>query len=375
MTVPIAGIARSDGAVTTPTRPAEQSRRGDLRRRLGRAIQAVVADRLRVPMVLTLVSALSALLPATPVLAVGFQQFTVPDPEGAPLEAGIWYPSDATASSQPLGLFRQTVASGGAVTGRDLALVVISHGTGGAFSSHYDTALALAEAGFVVAAVTHTGDNYRDQSEFGRVDKRPRHIRLLIDYLLAAWPDHGRIDPARIGMFGFSAGGFTTLVAIGGTPDLGRVAPHCAAHHDDWACRKLERAGADRTHPAAPFIWVHDPRIAAAVVAAPAIAYTFTPEGLAGISAPIQLWRGDSDEILPHPFFAQVVFDALATKPEYHVVANAGHFAFLAPCSAALAAIVPDICRDPPGLDREAFHRDFNAAVATFFEAHLPHRQ
>ena len=71
---------------------------------------------------------------------------------------------------------------------------------------------------------------------------------------------------------------------------------------------------------------------------------------------------------------AQVIFDALATKPEYHVVAHAGHFAFLAPCSAPLAALVPDICRDPPGLDREAFHRDFNASVAAFFKAHLPPR-
>lgn len=374
MTVQAGGIGRAGRTATTPTRLGRPATRGCLRRQLRRVMSAVVADCLRVRMMLVIASALSALLPGTPALAVGFQQVMVPDPEGQPLETGIWYPSDATASSQPLALFRQTVASGGAVAGRDLPLVVISHGTGGAFSSHYDTALALAEAGFVVAAVTHTGDNYRDQSEFSRVDQRPRHIRLLIDYLLTAWPDHDRIDPARIGMFGFSAGGFTTLVAIGGTPDLGRVGPHCAEHSGDWACRKLAEAGVDRTRPAAPLVWVHDPRIAAAVVAAPAIAYAFTPEGLAGITAPIQLWRGDSDDILPHPWYAQVVFDALATKPEYHVVAHAGHFAFLAPCSAPLAAMVPDICRDPPGLDREAFHRDFNASVAAFFKAHLPPR-
>jgi len=45
---------------------------------------------------------------------------------------------------------------------------------------------------------------------------------------------------SRIGMFGFSAGGFTALVAIGGTPDRTTVAPFCAAHPDDWSCRMIK---------------------------------------------------------------------------------------------------------------------------------------
>jgi predicted dienelactone hydrolase len=218
------------------------------------------------------------MLAAAPALAVGFERVTVPDPGGSPLEAGIWYPSDAPASPQPLGLFVQTVAAGGPVAGRGLPLVVMSHGTGGTFEGHYDTALALAEAGFVVASITHTGDNYRDQSAFARVENRPRHIKALIDYMLTSWPRHDVLDAARIGMFGFSAGGFTGLVAIGGVPDMTRVAPFCAGHPDDWACNRAQelRSGP----PAPPAAFVHDPRIAVAVIAAPAIGYTFTPEGL-----------------------------------------------------------------------------------------------
>jgi len=310
------------------------------------------------------------MLAATPALSAGFERVTVPDPNGPPLEAGIWYPSEAPASSQPLGLYRQTVATGGAVAGRGLPVVVMSHGSGGSFEGHYDTALALAEAGFVVAAVTHTGDNYRDQSGFTRLENRPCHIKALIDYMLASWPHRDLIDPARIGMFGFSAGGFTALVAIGGEPDMTRVAPYCAAHPDEWACRKVKELGAGA--PTAPVTFVHDPRIAAAVIAAPAVAYAFPAEGLAGVKAAIQLWRGDSDEILPHPNYAQTVYDRLAAKPEYHVVPNAGHFAFLAPCTPALAGIAPDICRDPAGFDRAAFHRDFNSAVVAFLKAKLP---
>src|SRR5271169_5302812 len=194
---------------------------------------------------LTVVAFAIAILGATPALAAGFEQIMVPDPDGAPLEVGIWYPSGAAVEPQPLGLFVQTVANGGAVAGRGLPLIVMSHGTGGSFEGHYDTALALAEAGFVVAAVTHTGDNYRDRSQAGRLENRPRQIKVLIDYMLASWQHHDALDPSRIGMFGFSAGGFTALVAIGGTPDMSTVAPYCAAHPDEWTCRMLKERKID----------------------------------------------------------------------------------------------------------------------------------
>jgi len=319
--------------------------------------------------VLLMLATATLTLAISPALAVGFDRVMVPDTTGPALEAGIWYPSNAPASPQPLGLFRQTVAPVGAIAGRRLPLIVMSHGTGGSFEGHYDTALALAEAGFVVAAVTHTGDNYRDQSQFAQLDNRPRHIKALIDYAVASWPRHAAIDRGRIGMFGFSAGGFTTLVVIGGTPDMTRVGPFCAEHPDDWACIKLRERGT--APPAAPAKWVHDPRVVAAVIAAPAVGYAFPAEGLAAIKAPIQLWRGDSDEILPHPNYAQTVYDRLAVKPEYHVVPKAGHFAFLAPCSQSMATLVPDICKDPPDFDRAAFHREFNATVVAFFKQKL----
>jgi predicted dienelactone hydrolase len=314
------------------------------------------------------------MLCATPALSAGFEQIMVPDPAGAPLEVGVWYPSNAPAAPQPLGLFEQTVANRGAVAGRDLPLIAMSHGTGGSFEGHYDTALALAEAGFVVAAVTHTGDNYRDQTQVGRLENRPRQIKVLVDYMLASWQHHDVIDPSRVGMFGFSAGGFTTLVAIGGTPEMSTVAPYCAAHADEWSCRMLRehKVNLSANRSVAAPSWVHDPRIVAAVIASPAVGYAFSAEALSAVTVPIQLWRGDSDEILPQPNYAQAVYDRLPVKPEYHVVPNAGHFAFLAPCSPALAARVPEICHDPEGFDRAAFHREFNPAVVAFFKAKIP---
>jgi predicted dienelactone hydrolase len=170
----------------------------------------------------------------TPAEAAGFQHVTVPDAGGAPIEAGIWYPSDAPVSSQPLELFNQTVAVDGSLASVNHPLIVISHGTGGSFAGHYDTALALADAGFVVVALTHTGDNWRDQSQVMNIMDRPRQVSRVLDYMLADWPDHAGIDPKRIGMFGFSAGGFTTLVNVGGKPNSSLIGPHCAEHPQEY---------------------------------------------------------------------------------------------------------------------------------------------
>ena len=132
---------------------------------------------------------------------VGFQMLSIPDPQGPPIEVGVWYPTEARAKPTRVGPFEDPLAAGAPVSGRHLPLVVMSHGNGGYFGGHHDTALALAEAGFVAAALTHTGDNYQDQSKATQVWERPRQLKLLTDYMLTAWPDHDRIDAALCGLY------------------------------------------------------------------------------------------------------------------------------------------------------------------------------
>jgi len=178
----------------------------------------------------------------------------------------------------------------------------------------------------------------------------------------------GATDAKRIGMFGFSAGGFTALVAIGGVPDFSLGRAYCVDHLDDPGCCSGRETGIYPT--ALPSAFTHDPRIVAAVVAAP-LGVVFPHHGLAGITAPIQLWRGDRDEILPQPFHAQHVYDELPVKPEYHVVPNAGHFVFLPACPLLMWVFARQACSDPPGFDRAAFHRELNEQVVTFLNAKL----
>jgi predicted dienelactone hydrolase len=173
-------------------------------------------------------------------------------------------------------------------------------------------------------------------------------------------------------VFGFSNGGLTALVAVGGTPDLGLLAPHCH-HATALECSVIANVSPAQLAQLPPpgVVWVHDARIRAAVMAAPAIGYTFTRAGLRHVRVPIQLWRAEFDRVEPSPYYVETVRDALPRPPEYHVVANADHYDFLAPCSAVLTKYAPDICAERPGFDRAAFHAGFDAAVVAFFEKTL----
>jgi predicted dienelactone hydrolase len=301
---------------------------------------------------------------------VGFIELNIANGADKPLNIGVWYPTDAPASAQAFREFTQTVAPAGPAVGSGLPLVVFSHGTGGWYGEHYDTALALAHAGFVVAAVSHTGDTYDDHSRAASVIGRPPQVRRLIDYMLSEWPEHGRIDANRVGVFGFSSGGFTALVAAGGTPNFSTIGPHCAAHPGYFDCQVLVHAHiAASSVPNAPAsAWIHDPRIKAAVIAAPALGFTFGPEGLKGVTIPVQLWRDEKDHILPNPDYAEAVRMNLPTPPEFHLVVGADHDDFLAPCSDVLRKAAPEICVSPPGFDRIAFHETFDREVVRFFE-------
>jgi len=307
--------------------------------------------------------ALAATLLATPAGAVGFEFRTAPDVDGTPLELA------APPSVHSFGPFDLDVAFNAPLAGHDLKLVVISHGAGGLNLTQNDTAAALADSGFVVAAVTHAGDNYKDQSKSFTMENAPnraRQISRVIDYMLGSWDAHAAIDPARIGMFGHSAGGLTGLLLIGGVGEWARAISYCAEHKDDWGCVHARQAGV--VGPQSGVLQGDDPRIKAAVLAAPALVHLFGTDGLRGVDRPVQLWVGAEDTIVADAVTAR---DLLPTKPDFHVVPKAGHFSFLAPCSELLAKAAPEICTDLPGFDRTAFHQEFNKAMIGFFQANL----
>jgi predicted dienelactone hydrolase len=310
-------------------------------------------------------------LAATLTHAAGLRFFDVPADAGSAALTGIvWTPCAAPTSAVVLD---SGVALPGVkdcpINGIHLPLVVISHGRRGSFLAHSDTAAALADAGFVVAAFNHPGDNAKDSSrtdEFFVLVERPADMKRLTDFMLGTWKEAAVLDPSRIGLFGFSRGAYTGLVVIGGNSDFGALATLCQA---GVTMPKCEAVRERRVPTAAP---IHDPRIKAAILADPAVFEgLFSRERLAGVTIPLLLWRSalGGDGVTPDAIEALV--SLLPVRPDYRIAANSSHFSFVAPCPPELAKAMPALCTDPPGFDRRAFHDEFNSAAVAFFSLHL----
>ncbi|WP_211107140.1 alpha/beta hydrolase family protein [Azospirillum thermophilum] len=324
---------------------------------------------------LALLSALALLLPMERAGAAGMRQLQIPADGDRPAMSGaVWYPCAGEPADIAFGPMTIRAVRDCPVTGGRLPLVVMSHGVGGWFGGHHDTAVRLADAGFVVAAINHPLDSGRSPlrrpGDLASMTGRPGDIRRLIDHMLTGWPEAGRIDRERIGFFGFSRGGFTGLAVIGGVPDFRLLLSDCPTYPGNRWCEQVR----DGSAFALPI--EHDGRIRAAVIADPAAGRLFAGAGLARVSVPVQLWGSERGGDGVTPADVTTVAEALPVRPEVRVVGGAGHFAFLPPCGEAFAAAVAaegeaELCRDEGGFDRAAFHRAFNDAVLAFLAGRL----
>jgi predicted dienelactone hydrolase len=299
--------------------------------------------------------------------AAGFGFVDVPaDPEGPAMTGAVWSPCALPPQEVEVAGTALPGVKDCPISGDKLPLVVISHGRAGSFIGHHDIAETLADVGFIVAAINHPGDTSTDMSRSGDLSafvERPTDIKRLIDFMVQASPVASKIDPQRIGFFGFSRGGYTGLVLIGANPDWAVVTASCeqsSAH----ACEQIRR----KEFPTQAL--THDTRIKAAVIADP-LAIMFSRDSFAAITVPVQLWQSErgGDGVLPHNVAA--VDKSLPAPHEYNVVPNSGHFAFLTPCPPAVAKARSELCMDAPSFDRVAFHKEFDAAVLAFLRKHL----
>lgn len=301
--------------------------------------------------------------------AAGLQFIDVPaDAEGPALAGVVWTPCAAAAQDVLLRRLAVPGVKDCPIVGERLPLVVVSHGRAGWVGLHHDTAAALADAGFVVAAINHSSDNGFDTDrvdELSYLTERTGDVKRLLDFMLGAWAGASRINREHIGFFGHSRGGYTGLVVIGGNPNFSRVIALCANGKANAVCEQIR----GREIPTRGF--THDPRVKAAVITDPGPTFMFGADDLKDIKVPVQLWSSEHGGAGVSVEGVAIIDQGLPLKPDYHVVPNAGHWAFLAPCSSEQTKAFPRSCVDAPGFDRVAFHKEFNAGVLAFFQKHL----
>jgi predicted dienelactone hydrolase len=300
----------------------------------------------------------------------GVTRVAVPDVE--PFDALVWYPSDAAEIGWQAGELPVAATRDAAIaTGPRFPVVLLSHGSGGSPLGHRDLATRLARDGFVVVAPTQIGDSVgrTEGCEAGRsLLDRPRQARAALDTALADPRFAAHADPARLGMVGFSAGGYTILVLAGARPDFALAAAYCRDHPGDrGSCGNGDPTRRSAVLPA----WQppREERLKAIVLMDP-LAIPFDAEALAAVRMPVLLIRPASDDYLKAEANAASVAASLP-QPPLQVTVPGSHFVFIDPCPPEMAARLPALCQDAPGIDRAAIHRQIESEISDFLRRRL----
>jgi len=122
-------------------------------------------------------------------------------------------------------------------------VVVVSHGAGGDWDTHFAQAKHLASHGYAVLCLEHVGSNRERMTSGLRLMKnldamihdadevlaRPKDVSFALDRANEWNRDHpkmkNRLDLGRVGMMGHSFGAYTTMVVCGMRPALDWLTP------------------------------------------------------------------------------------------------------------------------------------------------------
>ena len=228
---------------------------------------------------------------------------------------------------------------------------------------------ALARTGYVVIAVDHPGNNGVDpMTVAGAVMfwERPGDLAAALASAQADPAIAPHLDAARLGVAGFSAGGFTSLATVGGRVDVARLLAFCDAHPDDGVCRPQKEFAVEpsqaRAFLARPDMVAQAERshrelglagVKAAFVMSPAIIQSFTPESLKRIAVPVAIVLGDADTVAPPQTNGEVAA-VLIPGARIQILPGVGHYDFLSDCTHDGDTYVP-VC--PTRLPRDPTHQ------------------
>jgi predicted dienelactone hydrolase len=293
---------------------------------------------------------------------------TLRDAEHRPdVRITVWYPAAANAKEEridlgpagkPLFLVGAIAPDAAFADARRRPVILFSHGFGGTARMMGWFGTALAREGYVVVAVDHPGNNGMDKMTVpGAILwwDRTNDLRAALDRVKSD-PDIGpHLDLGRLGVSGFSAGGFTSLVAAGARVDVNRFLAFCRKNPADGVCAPQKEFVVTRDDAAkalaSPELAAEAARagddhtiagVRAAFAIAPAIVQSLPPEDMAKMKTPVAIILGDVDPVAPPDTNGRVAARAIP-HVQLKELPGVGHYDFLSTCTPAGVASVP-IC-------------------------------
>jgi predicted dienelactone hydrolase len=309
------------------------------------------------------------------------------------LRITVWYPAAGSPSETPLQigppghpLFDAGRAAADApfAPGRH-PVILFSHGFGGSARIMAWFGTALARAGDVVIAVDHPGNNGRDPMTMAGgllVWDRAVDLRVALDTAKADAQIGPHMDTRRLGVAGFSLGGFTALLSAGARADIDHIVRFCRSPAADATCAPQAEAP-DQTMAAreqalkTPLFAAQAkhagddyaiPGIRAVFVMAPGGIEAISPGSLRALDTPVSILLGDADPVAP-PASNGKLAARLLPHATLNILRGVGHYDFLADCT-ALGRQRESLCQHFR-VPQQRTHAEAIATAEAFFASHL----
>ncbi len=266
-----------------------------------------------------------------------------------PLDGFIWYPTMAEDGAERFhgnavweGIM--AVPDAEPAEGR-FPLVVLSHGMFGNAMNQSWLASALAERGYIVAAISHPGTStwLRDADDRRALWERPRDVSRVID----AMENDPRVDASRIYMAGHSLGGFTAALLAGARYDAAAMDGFCADNAGELVCGIFQgwdvaQTPEDRAMLSAD---LSDPRIDAFALFDMGGAQALSEASMGAIATPTLIYGAPVEELNGLDLDVQSRAIAGAMDPSvvtYLEPEGLAHFDFLGTCTERAIAILTE---------------------------------
>jgi len=306
----------------------------------------------------------------------GYQVLRIVD-EGRkrPIHLDVWYPTVGRETEHSYGLSVGRVATDGAIAGKGLALIVLSHGAMGAASNYSWLAEHLARRGYVVLGVSHFkespvfGPESLEVASVARFGDRTRDLNYAVEFLLTRSPYAPSLDSRRIGAIGHSSGGASVLMMAGAEFSAADVSAYCAsgaAAADKGCSYPMTRDG-----DVAAYVPVASQRpLKAVVVFDPAVGAGFTARGKK-LTVPTLVVGAVNNDFLPYAAHAGRIRTMVSGAESVRLENGEGHFVFVDQCASSIDVMGVPLCSDRPGVNRGAVHDKLAVIVEQFLARHL----
>jgi predicted dienelactone hydrolase len=253
----------------------------------------------------------------------------------------VWYPATLAAGRKPSGEYRvitrdPTITAtlhgravrDGAAAGADGAfpLVIISHGYPGNRYLMSHLGENLASKGYIVASIDHKDSTYDDQKSFASTLYNRPFDQLFVLSELARMGKEGSgsflsgfVDDSRVGLVGYSMGGYGVLNVVGG--GFSKASETLALSPPNKLLAERGAANPDYRKSI-------DPRIKAAIAIAPwgmPVGF-WDAEGLKGITTPLLFVAGSVDDVAGYEKGTRAIYQQAVNADRYLLTyVNANH--------------------------------------------------